>query len=393
MTRRLRSLRLIAAAALATGGLMTLPSSSVADDNGPVPGLPAIPCPPVGDGFPEGTDNSCRAQPDPDDYANNGSWLNFPQVGVVGSLPAKQWARVPLSMMSASVIFNYYNHPTEQVPGEKTTTEYWYDIKAFFVSPKGSKNPYGESALVPVRTVAFGSIPVEATLQVEQERDAGGDPVPLAFQPHDYTIYRGTPSVDVTKVVEKAEMQGKVIIKVKSLTVDGVDIGLGSVCRTGSYAKIRLSSPRVSSDQEPGYEGTYGRFEDIEFDPTKQQYGIQGGTLTGQIDIPGFTGCSTKTGDDLSPLLTSAISADGNPLMVRIGATNCVVYDFWDGGGDDPDNPDYSKYGSRPIPAGVNDPSDPRAGCTTSTHPNPKIVTVPEPFDFPDYAPGEQPAP
>jgi hypothetical protein len=393
MTRRVRPLRLIAVAALATTGLITLPSSSVADENGPVPGLPTIPCPPVGSDFPEGTANSCLAQANPDDYATNGTWLNFPQVGMVGSLPAKQWVRIPLSMMSASVIFNYYNHPSDQVPGEKTTTEYWYDIKTFFVSPKGSKNPYGDSALVPVRTVAFGSIPVEATLQVSQQRDGSGDPVPLAFQPHDYTIYRGTPTVDVTKVVEKAELQGKVIVKVKALTVDGVDVRLGSACQTADYATIRISSPRVTSDQEPNYQGSFGRFEDIEFDPTKQQYGVQGGTLTGEIDIPRFSGCSTTTGDDISPLLTSAMSADGNPLWVRIGATNCQIYEFWDGGGDDPDNPDYSKYGARPIPAGVNDPEDPRAGCVASSHPNPKIVTVPDPLDFPDYAPGDQPAP
>ncbi len=391
MTHRARPVRALLAGCVAAAGLMALPSSSVADDDGAVPGLPALTCPGIGEEFPEGTDNSCRSQADPDDYANNGSWLNFPQVGLVGSRPTKQWAQVPLTMMSASVIFNYFNHPTDQVPGEKTTTEWWYDIKAFFVSPEGSREPYGDSALMPVRTVAFGTIPVEATLQVRQERDANGDPVPLSLLPHDYTIYRGTPQTETTKVVEKTELTGNVDIAVRSLKVDGVDIGLGATCQTGSHAKIRVSSPRVTSDQEPGYEGSFGRFEDIEFDPTTMQYGIQGGTLTGQIDIPAFVGCSTKTGDDISPLLTSAISADDNPLSVRVGATNCQIYDFWDGGGDDPDNPDYSKYGSRPIPAGVNDPADPKAGCVASSHPNPKIVTVPEPFDFPDYAPGEQP--
>ena len=376
-------------------GLMTLPSSSAAEGAGAYPGLPNITCPGIGGEFPDGTENSCRNQPNPDDYSNNGTWLNFPQVGLVGSTPAKQWVQVPLSMMATSVIFNILNHtPSPPIPGEKNGSEYWYDIKTFFVSPKGSKDPYGDSALMPVRTVAFGSIPVEVVLQVSQKRDAAGDPLPLTFQPHDYTIYRGTPEVESTKVVEAAELNGDVVVRVKSVKVDGVDVGLGTTCQTATDAKLRLTSPRITSDEEPGYinnGGTFGRFEDIEFDPTIEQYGISGGTLTGQIDIPRFTGCSTRSGDDLSPLLTSAVSADGNPLSVRVGATNCQIYDFWDGAGDDPNNPDYSKYGARPLPAGVNDPDDPRAACFASTHPNPKIVTVPEQFDIPNYAPGAQP--
>lgn len=389
MTRRSRPARLAVVAGLAVSGLMTLPSSSVADEDGARPGLPRVTCPTIED-FPDGTDNSCRTQADPDDYANNGTWLNFPQVGLVGSLPTKQWAPVPLSMVTSSIIFTYLSHP-EQVPGEKTNTEFWYDVKSFFVSPAGSSDPYGDSALMPVRTVAFGSIPVEATLQVSQQRDADGDPVPLRFRPHDYAIWRGTPEVEYTKVVEKAELNGEVTVRLRSLTVDGVDVGLRSTCRTATSAKLSVSSRRVTSDQEPGYSGSLGRFEDIEFDPTTMQYGVSGGTLTGTIDIPAFTECSTTTGDDLSPLLTSAISSDGNPIAVRVGATNCAIYDFWDGAGDDPDNPDYSKFGSRPLPPGVNDPADPRAQCVPSTTENPKVVTVPQPFDLPDYAPGEQP--
>lgn len=393
MARTCRSLLVLLALVVAFAGVVGASVSASGDEgHSATPGLPALPCPAVIQ-LPEGgqATNSCVANPDPDDYSTNGAFLNFPQVGLAGSVRGKQWTKVPLSMVAASVIFAYTQHGA-QAPGQKTDVEYWYDVRSFFVSPAGSKNPYGESALIPVRTVAFGSIPVEITLQVVQETDAQGLPEPLKFRPHDYRIAGA--AGDITTVVEPSTLKAEVGVRVRSLVVDGVDVGLGPRCRTAVLGGLSLSTRELQVNQPlgyeaPGLEGTgdsrNGKLEEEVFDPTIYQYGIQGGTLTGRLDIPRFSGCSTSTGDDVSRLLTSAISASDNPVSVRIGATNCQIYDFWGQDGD------YSKYGGRPIPAGVNRPQDPKSGCQDSTHPNPKIVTVPKQFEIPDYAPGDAP--
>lgn len=362
----------ITAVTLLTGALVAFASSTRPAEaaDGPVPGLPAIQCPPIGPQYPEGTINSCEFQQDPDGYATNGSWLNFPQVGRAGSPKAKQWALVPLSMMSTSVIFTYKNWQNG-AEGEKTGTEFWYDTQAFFVSPPGSPAPYGYSAPIPVRTVAFGSVPAEVTLQVRQERDADGLPRPLRFRPHDYTLSRG--GVETTSVVESASLEARVSVGVTRLEVDGVDVQLGSGCSTGSLGAVNLSTQRLAVDSDPTLADPPRNMEDVVFDPTVHQYGINGGTFAGSIDIPAFTGCTTASGDDVSALLTAAVSEDGAPLSVRVGATNCQIYD--------------ENFNARPIPTGVTRPDDPRAGCFESTHPNPKIVTVPKPFELPTEAP------
>lgn len=364
-----RSTVVITAVTLLTGALVALASTSRSAEaaDGPVPGLPAISCPSIGAEYPEGTRNSCAEFPDPDSYATNGTWLNFPQVGLAGSPKAKQWTRVPLSMMATSVIFTYKGWGDGAV-GEKSETEFWYDTQAFFVSPPGSSHPYGDSAPIPIRTVAFGSVPVEATLQVSQARTADGLPEPLRFRPHDYKLARANGN---TMVVESAALDAKVIVAVRSLVVDGVDVQLGDSCRSQRPASLQLESKELRVDQPE---------RDLEyevFDPDVYQYGINGGTLQGVIDIPAFTGCSTASGDDVSPLLTAAVSEEDAPLSVRLGATNCQIYD--------------ENFNARPIPAGVERPDDPRAGCMDSFHPNPKVVTVPNVFDIPDHAPGQPP--
>lgn len=362
-----RSGALIAALPLLLGTLVLLGGSSRSAEaaDGPVPGLPFLPCPTLGPEYPEGTVSGCADYPDPDDYVTNSSWLNFPQIGLAGSPKAKQWTKVPLSMMAASILFHTKIWP-DAGPGNKVQNEFWYDIKAFFVSPAGSARPYGDSAPIPVRTVAFGSIPVEVTLQVQQRRSADGNPEPLQFRPHDYKIAR---AVGDTAVVDAATLEANVTIAVKSITVDGVDTRLRGTCRTGRSARLHLESKELRVDQPER------QLEAEVFDPEIYQYGIYGGTLNGSLSIPAFAGCATATGDDLSPLLTSALSEDGAPISVRLGATNCQIYD-------DANN-------NRPIPAGVNNPRDPRAGCFDSTYENPKVVTVPKPFDLPDYAPGQ----
>lgn len=368
MTRRARPLRLAAIACLAALGLTTLPSSSVADEQreGRNPGLP----------YPECVEmDSQPCESFPPDFVDQTSWLNFPQVGLAGSIPARQWTRVPLTMVAASIQFGY------AYPGEQAN-DFTYYIRAFFTSPSGSKHPYGDSALIPIRTVVFGSIPVTATLQVSQRRDGNGLPYPLIFQPHDHQEYQPRAGIEFIKTIESATLEDRVDVRVRDVTVDGVDLRLGSSCGTGPTAQLSVSNRKLVVETPYGYESTtgFGKLED-EFDPKIDQFGIQGGALQGTLDIPAFTGCATASGDDISPILTAAVSGPDNPLMIRVGATNCTNYGTDENGA----------FISIPNQPGVESPDDPRSGCSPSPHPNPRIVTVPDQFEIPDYAPGEEP--
>lgn len=336
-------------AALAVGGvLVAAPTSSQADeaDN---PGLPRLPCSSqqVEDGF---------CTPDNDAYERNANnWLNNAQNGLTGSVPAKQWAQIPLTMLASNVLFS------NSLDDGTYTTLFQYD--SFFVSPEGSGRPYGDTALIPVRTVAFGSIPATITLQVSQRRDADGLPVPVHLDAQQVDI-TGPPALTVLPPVVLDET---VSLRVRSLTVDGVDVQLQDTCQTRTSARLRAASEATE------YDAANGPAEE-QFDQAHGFFGLSGGTLNGTIDIPAFSGCTTATGDDVSPLLTSAISSTGNPLSLSIGAVGC-----------------FSASETRPLPTqpGANTPE--AANCFEGSTTNPDTRTIPFPQDFPDYAPGEQP--
>ncbi|RYJ07080.1 MAG: hypothetical protein EON52_03070 [Actinomycetales bacterium] len=336
-------------AALAVGGvLVAAPMSSQADeaDN---PGLPRLPCSPqqVQDGFCTSDGNAFERN------ANN--WLNNAQNGLTGSVRAKQWARLPLTMLASNVLFS-------NRPGDGSITNlFQYD--SFFVSPKGSGHPYGDTALIPVRTVAFGSIPATVTLQVSQRRDADGLPVPVHLEAEQVDI-AGPPAKTVLPPVVLDET---VSVRVRSLSVDGVDVQLQKTCRTGTSARLRASSEATEYDAAAGS-------PDDQFDQAHGFFGLSGGTLNGTIDIPAFSGCTTATGDDVSPLLTSAISSTGNPLSITIGAVGC-----------------FSFTDTRPLPTQPGATTPEAANCFEGATTNPDTRTIPFPRDFPDFAPGEQP--
>ncbi len=365
--------RIATGAALAAACFVALPSSSVADDDreGRFPGLPYVPC---SADFPN---LACDFNPE---STNDFGWLNFPQVGLTGSVAAKQWARVPITMLASAIELTTASYP-DAGDGE-ISNDYHYKIQTFFTSPQGSEDNYGDSALIPVRTVAFGSIPVEVVLQVSQRRDARNLPLPLVFRPHDVTRRVVIPggSDGQAQTVFPASLEDRVNVRVRKVSVDGVDVGLRSTCETGPRARIFVESKRLEAFTDFNtWDFSLGNNRlEAEFDPTVYQYGIYGGTLNGTVDIPSFSGCATASGDDLSPLLTSAVSGSGNPLSIRIGAAGgCTTFD--------------TEFRSNPVPPGADSPE--KAGCTEIGYPNPKILVVPQPYDIPDYAPGEQPTP
>jgi hypothetical protein len=342
--------------------LFLLPSAGSAEP-GPQPGLPSVPDegPPFGAADP-GRDIS--------------GWLNGPINGLAGSKQAKQWTRIPLSMAATNTVFGTcvpqggpVDGPECPFPIDDTFVQRnFLSSSAFLVSPSGSKHPYGSGPLIPVRTVAFGSIPVEVDLQVEQVRDKDDLPVPFKIDITD-TQRREVGSDEQYTVLDPGTLKGKVVLRVASLSVDGVDLQVGSRCVTPPI-DLLARSKEYRTQSSDGYD----------YNPRESAYGITGGGFNGTIDIPGFSGCGTPTGDDVGPILTSALAGSGNPVSVEYGSIFC--------------NLEYDDAGHpKPAKPGLENPE--KAGCFQFQYnpDNPLLWAIPLAWDIPDHAPGDQPNP
>lgn len=354
-------------AGLAVAGLMTLPSSSAADDQreGRYPGLPYVECIDYS-GF------NCSLGPD---TANDYGWLNTTQNGLAGSPVAKQWINIPTTVLAVNATFDIKIVDPE--PGftfDQLSPAY---SRAFFVSPKGSDDNYGDTLPIVVRTVAFGSIPVEVTLQVSQRRTAKNLPIPIQLNTLDEK--KDVETGGFTEIVHPTTVKDTLNVRVRNVVVDGVDTRLNDTCETGPTAALTATSGRFERFTPPdwtppdGSEGA-GSVMQLEYDPAKAMSALLGGTLRGTLDIPAFQHCTTRSGDDLSPLLTSAMSGPGNPVELRVGALSCAEYD---------------DQGRSKPPAPGTTTAD--LECSDFYPFNPKIKAKPDPVPIPDYAPGEQP--
>lgn len=342
------------AAACAAVSLLALPSTSSAEP-GPYPGLPYVD--PVPD-FPPSTDRNITA------------WLNAPYTGLAGSTRALQWSRVPIGTLASNIAIFVCSPPGGANPCPFPTPEGMtgfytrYHIAGFLVSPDGSSDPYGDGQVMTIRTVAFGSIPVEVDVQISQTRDADGLPVPIILEAADYST--GAPGGPITDYVTvPATLKGKITVGIDRLRIDGVDVGLTGSCSTSPTDLQGTSEEaRVPIGQEGG------------LDTKRFTVGTDGGGATGKIDIPAFGSCATTTGDDVGPILTSALSGPDNPVSVQYGGAYCFA--------------DYTPDGfPKPTPAGADTPTE--AGCTQyQQYPdlNPDRWNIPLPWDIPDYAPG-----
>jgi hypothetical protein len=337
VARRRRRLLVVA---LVIGALPLLPGASSAGEVPPWPGLPYL-----------GYDPSRPGAGTPEDPVAPWAWAGLSQVGMAGSVRSKQWARIPLTILATNSLFESPDIPGS---GSRITTS----SLAYFVSPEGSAHNYGESPLIPVRTVAFGSVPVEVTLQLAQRRDAKNLPIGLEIVTVDGVRDGGGGYTD------PAHLDERVDLRVHSLTVDGVDLGLGSTCVTRTPARLRLTSAAWEAPDESTY------------DPDHGFLAIKGGTLFGTLDVPPFSGCRTAAGDDVSPILSATVAGPGNPVTVRTGSFTC-----W--------RMNWETYST--VPPAPGETTAERANCLqVGDHPfadNPNIKAVPDPLPFPAHAP------
>ncbi|QWF24142.1 hypothetical protein KM427_10870 [Nocardioides sp. LMS-CY] len=257
--------------------------------------------------------------PDPDGTTGS-SWGGASQGGISYAKRAKQWFRSPDGMVTFTAALIYE-------PREPDSWSYGAFGEAYIVSPNGAPENYGYMAPITVRSVGFGLMPVEATVQISQRRE-NGYPIPLT------TTLRGTdyyePGIQdpVRQVASETVVEDAFNIQILQVRVDGVDLDLSGDCRTVTPAPMRVVGPSYTIPFPRSYLDESGR-ADIKLwfrsqDPSTFFSPLYGGELTGTITIPPFTGCTTASGDDLSKLMTLSVSGPDNPVSARVGWP-CVV--------------------------------------------------------------------
>ena len=250
-------------------------------------------------------------------YNANGSWGD----GLSEVARARQWIKIPAQAVAVQLLkAPATKYPADDPQGRISTQD--ISVSLFLSSPAGAKDGYGIGLPTTVRTVAFGAIPIQADVQLEQLRNSGGLPVPL--QLHDHLVaYQNTSAQQVRPGFSSAArtditISGKVRVRLTALSVDGVDMGLrdcvsapidldlksGTMWAGDPLTDVQTQSFPEGSTAANTWQAVHGVGT------------LNGGAVSGDIDIPAFSHCLTTSGEDLSPLLTNSISGPGNPVTV-----------------------------------------------------------------------------
>jgi len=182
--------------------------------------------------------------------------------------------------------------------------------------------PVGELPPVTINTVAFGSIPVSATLVLSQRID--GELVPLhadLWTPQGIqTPANCDPDYFTKNPRGFGVVEGPLSLTISALRIDGRPVDVGRRCRAVAPLDINLwaADAGSSASDDPWFPTTGGRLYQRE-DTTRVD--VPGGRLlhpgSTDLTIPAFAGCRSTKGDDISRLLTATISGPGNEIAVR----------------------------------------------------------------------------
>ena len=242
---------------------------------------------------------------------------------------ARQWIRIPNQAAAALGAVGVTHLPAGDPQQRTSITE--TVGRVFLSSPAGARHGYGIGRPVTIHTVAFGAIPVRATLQLEQLRDAEGFPVPLISR-DTKTGFDG----EGARPRFESEIAGKVRVRLVAMSVDGVDVGLDhcvsppinlELHANGYNQTDPLHDPNVHTpgndlfdpDSPPTFKK--GTIEAANWMASLGEAGsTHGGMYPGNLDIPAFSDCATRSGEDLSPLLTAAVSGRGNRVSVGVSS-------------------------------------------------------------------------
>lgn len=245
--------------------------------------------------------------PDPD--GTSAAWANVAQGGMAYADKARQYVRVPDAMITSTQVI-------KTIQESPILARYTVDALAYFVSPVGAPEPYGYLAPMTIRTVGFGLMPVEATVQVSQRR-AGNYPAPVAVSLN--SVYHKYPNTlkAYDFVVEPTRVEDYFDVRILDAKVDGQSLGLTGQCRTVEPALMSMVGPGYTIDDPYKYSGYQDDWHEAA-DPTKFFHPIYGGQLQGKLTLPAFTGCTTASGDDLSGLMTKAVSGGDTTVTAQV---------------------------------------------------------------------------
>lgn len=309
----------IAAAALVLGGV-GLQSGSAAEDP-TYPGLPA--------------------------FTGPGVWAGPRAMGISHVDQAKQWVRLPPLVLGAFVHTSIKRRDTScgtYFPYESTTD--WH-ATGFLRSSKGASEPWGIVGPFTARTVAFGSIPVEASVELRQVRDSENLPVGLEIKQKTAIYCSGQgPYPPILGGSNDhwfpTTVSGQAGVAVTALKVDGVDLQLKPGCSTSKPGTLALKSPDwYSMNPENLIPGVSPNSKVAGAKPylTTRYFGMaNGGLLEGTVEIPDFADCVTTQGEDVSRLLTATVSGADNPVAMRsqgLEGTSCLAPEIPTGPGED----------------------------------------------------------
>lgn len=213
--------------------------------------------------------------------------------------------------------------PRRTEPGEYSHLD--YPTRAYAIDgAHDDPQSFGVFPDTRVRTVAFGSVPVEATIHISQLRDDEGLLVPLDVNGQIVRWRPGagpradTVTTRIYTVASDTTMAGLVEVRVSDVAVDGVPVDVGANCRPVAPARLEaVGEGYVDSDYDHDDNFPYSPAPPGKFNPAL------GGLLSGSIDIPAFSGCGT---DDLGPLLTAMISGEQLPVKITTGSYNLTCF-------------------------------------------------------------------
>jgi hypothetical protein len=270
-------------------------------------------------------------------FTPSGTWGN----GLAEVARAQQWVKVRAQAVAAQIeVSSTQVYPQDDPGGRWKYGDTVADV--FLSSPADAKYGYGVGLPITVKTVAFGSIPIEATMQLEQPRDAKALPVPLTAR-YAQTTYWSNQQVRPgfsSSIRRSVELTGEVRVRVTALSVDGVDLGL-SECMSSLIALDLHATPVWNGDplndpllHDPGIYGAdaldptfrAGSTVAANWEAAREQADVDyGGVVSGKVDIPSFTDCRTSSGEDLSSLLTATVSGGENHVAVGLSTINRVA--------------------------------------------------------------------
>jgi hypothetical protein len=257
------------------------------------------------------------------EFNDGGGWVGPRATGLSHVATAKQWVRLPPLFIAAFAPFasNETDNSCRRLGPYNKMND--YRATAYLKSSAGAPDPWGQVGPFLTRTVAFGSIPVEVSVAIRQPRDAENLPVGLKIRQVVGFYCPGRSPFPTNPALagenahwDPATVDGELGIAIAALKVDGVDLELAGSCRTTTPGTIALRAPEHwtmnPENLLPGVRPSEANMY------TTPYFGFgEGGLLTGTVDIPAFTGCVTRSGEDMSRLLTATVSGADNPVTMR----------------------------------------------------------------------------